>query len=127
MRSILCAAVLSVFGVGLTAAVVFAQDDDKPKYTIKEVMGKAHKGGADALVQRIIAGKGSDSEKKELVEYYTALGKNKPPKGEQKSWDDKTKALLDAAKEVQEGKDGGADKLKKAANCMECHKAHRGS
>jgi hypothetical protein len=127
MRRILCTAVVGVFGVALTAAVVSAAEDDKPKYTIKEVMGKAHKGGADSLAQRIIAGKGTDSEKKELVEYYTALGKNKPPKGEQKSWDDKTKALLDAAKEVQDGKDGGTDNLKKALNCMECHKAHRGS
>ncbi|HUG91241.1 MAG TPA: hypothetical protein VML55_10425 [Planctomycetaceae bacterium] len=126
MRFILCAAVVGVFAVGIAVAVPSAADDEKPKYSIKDVMGKAHKGGQDALVQRIIAGKGNDSEKKELVEYYTALGKNDPPKGEQKSWDDKTKALLDAAKEVQEGKDGGADNLKKAANCMACHKEHRG-
>ena len=125
MRGLLCGAVLGVFCVGAAAAVGPAQDDE-PKYKIKDVMNKAHKGGQDALVQRIIAGKGTDSEKKELVEYYTALGKNKPPKGEQKSWDEKTKALLDAAKEVQEGKEGGADNLKKAANCMACHRAHRG-
>ena len=54
------------------------------------------------------------------------MAANKPPKGEEESWKAKTGALLSAAKECAEGKEGAGDKLKAAANCMECHKAHKG-
>jgi hypothetical protein len=57
---------------------------------------------------------------------FTALAANKPPKGEEESWKEKTTALLTAAKDVAAGKDGAGDALGKAANCMECHKAHKG-
>jgi len=80
--------------------------------TIKIVMQKAHKGG---LLGKVLSGKATAEEKKELVNYYEAMVKLKPPQGEEAAWKEKTKALLAAAK----GEDTAA--LKKASNCGACH------
>ena len=105
--------------VGLLVALGdnLAQEKEKPKHTIKEVMKKAMKGG---LCAKVAGGKASDEEKKELVELFTSLTKNTPPKGEAASWKEKTSALLEAATKG----DGAA--LKTAANCMNCHTEHKG-
>jgi hypothetical protein len=100
-----------------------AAEDEKPKYTIKAVMKAAHKGG---LMKKVADGKASDGEKKQLVEFYVALAANKPPKGDEASWKEKTAALLAAAKDAEAGKDGAGAALTKAANCMGCHSAHKG-
>ncbi len=119
------------FGVAALAVVAFGgltmcgAADDKPKYDIETIMDKAHDKD-NGIYRKVVAGKASDAEKKELVELYTELGKNKPPKGDAKSWKDKTTALVAAAKEVADGKDAGVNDLKKAANCMACHKVHKG-
>lgn len=91
---------------------------DKDKVSIKTVMQKCMaKGG---LCGKVAAGEANAEEKKQLVEYFTALNKLSPPKGEEASWKEKTKALLEAAK----ADDTAA--LKKAANCMACHSEHKG-
>lgn len=111
-----------VAGILVTLALLFAvaQQNDagegKAKYKIAEVMKKAMKGG---LCAKVAGGKASDEEKKELVELFTALGQNTPPKGDAESWKAKTTALLEAAK----AGDGAA--LKKAANCGACHSVHK--
>jgi surface antigen len=97
--------------------------DKKPKFTISQVMKKAMKGG---LCGKVASGKASDDEKKELVELFTALSMNTPPKGEADDWKAKTGALVSAAKAAVENKDGATAALKKAANCAACHKLHKG-
>ena len=67
---------------------------DKAKYTIKEVMQEAHKSG---LVRKVAQGKAEKADKEKLVEYYTSLPQNKPPKGDAKEWKDQTEAMLAAA------------------------------
>lgn len=94
-----------------------AQDKKEPKYKISEVMKTAMKGG---LCAKVAKGDASDEEKKQLIELFTALSQNTPPKGEADSWKEKTGALLAAAK----ADDGKA--LKKAANCGACHSVHKG-
>jgi hypothetical protein len=117
------AALLAVAFAGMT---VFGAADDKPKYDIESIMEKAHD-KENGLYQKVLKGKASDAEKKELVELYAELAKNKAPKGDAKSWKQKTEALVAAAKEVADGKPAGVDDLKKAANCANCHKVHKGS
>jgi surface antigen len=90
---------------------------DKDKVSIKVVMQKAMKGG---LCTKVATGKANEDEKKQLVELFTAMSKNEPPKGDAESWKAKTKALVDAAKA------GDGDALKKAANCAACHSEHKG-
>ena len=119
---LLCSLAVSATVVALSGLLAGAADDEKPKYTIKEVMKKAHK---DGLLKKISEGGGTKADAEELLDLYKAMGKNKPPKGEKGSWEEKTKALVDAAQKVVDDKPGARDELKKAANCAECHKAHK--
>ena len=100
--------------------------DDAPKYTIKEVMKMAHQPQNNSLFARVNSGKASKEDKQKLVDYYTALAADVPTKGDADSWKEKTSALLEAAKDVQEGKEGAVKELKKAGECGPCHKAHKG-
>ena len=97
--------------------------DAKPKFTIKEVMKTAHKSG---LMKKAAEGKATEAELKTLIENYEALAANKPPKGDEAAWKEKTTALLAAAKDVAAGKEGAGAALMKAYNCMACHSAHKG-
>lgn len=119
MRKALVASVVIVCGWAVLTLSSGAQE----KVAIKEVMKVAMKGG---LCAKVAKGEASEEEKKKLAGLFAALHENKPPKGEQASWDAKTKALVDAANEVLAGKAGAGDKLKTAANCMACHSAHKG-
>jgi hypothetical protein len=109
---------LALAGLIFASVVMEANSEEKkPKYTIKQVMAKAMRGG---LCAKVASGKASDDEKATLVAMFVALGENKPPKGEADSWKDKTTALVDAAKA------GDGAKLKKAATCAACHSLHKG-
>jgi hypothetical protein len=114
-------ALLAAAFVGLT---VVGAADDKPKYDIETIMEKAHDED-NGILKKVVAGKADDKEKKTLLELYTELGKNKPPKGDAKSWKTKTSALVVAAKEVADGKEDGIAHLKKAASCKDCHSIHK--
>lgn len=99
-----------------------ASSSAEPKYKIEDVMKTAMKGG---LCKKCASGKASDDEKKELVELFTALSENKPPKGEAESWKAKTSTLVAAAKAVASGEKGAGKKLGAAANCKACHDVHK--
>ena len=99
--------------------------DEASKYTIKEVMKMAHQGD-NSLYKKVSSGKGSKEDKKKLVDLYTALAADTPTKGDADSWKDKTGALLDAAKAVEDDKNGAVKDLKKAADCKACHTVHKG-
>ena len=114
---------LSGVGAVLALGALLGAAQDKPK-DIKEVM-VAHK-GKDSLIEKIKAGKASDDDKKKLLSLYEALGAFKPPKGDDKSWKDKTEALVSAAKDLVDKKDGALDKLKTASDCKACHSVHKG-
>lgn len=130
MRKLLLGMV--VLGVAVGTAWTFSgaaqkEDDEKkkPKYTIKEVMKKAH-AAKDAILTKVKSDKATKEELKELLAMYQALEVNKPPMGEEKEWKERTKKLVDAANAaVKEEKDAKA-LLVKATNCMSCHKAHKG-
>lgn len=121
-RSLTVGAMLALFvaSVGLFATA----QDDKPKFTTKEVMKKAHDGNPK-LCAKVATGKASKEEKEELVVLYVALSKNKPAKGDAKSWEEKTKALVAAAKECVTDDKAGGPKLQKAVNCKGCHEVHK--
>ncbi len=98
--------------------------DKKPKYTISEIM-KAINKGDDNVCKRVAQGKASKEDFAKLVEYYEDLPLNKAPKGEQKSWEEKTAALVKAAKAVKAGEPDAVAKFKEAVNCKACHSAHK--
>jgi hypothetical protein len=117
LKFIMAPALILGLLVGLTA---LRAADDAPQYTIKEVMKMAHS-GQNSLAKKVASGKASKDDDKKLVELYTALAADKPPQGDADVWKEKTGALLDAAKAVEDGKDGAAKDLKKAMDCMGCH------
>ena len=121
MRKFLVAFVIVAFGWVVITVTGTAQE--KAKYTTKEVMQKAHKGG---LMKKVSEGKATDDEKKQLVAFYEALDANKPPKGDEAEWKVKTTAILAAARAAAEGDAATAAKLSAAVKCMECHQAHKG-
>jgi len=114
------AAALAAMGL-LTGALV---QEGKAAKDIKEVMA-AHK-GKESLVAKVTSGQGTDDENKKVLGLYEALATFKPPKGDEGSWKEKTSALVTAAKELVEKKEGAAAKLKTAANCKACHDVHKG-
>lgn len=129
MKRIACG--LSMLAV---AAVAGAAD-----LTIKDVMGKAHK-GAGALLPTLGKGLRSDSpsweeiqkQTKELVELGEALGKNDPPKGAKPSWEKFTKNYVQLAKDLQSAaekkntQDARSAHAKLVGSCKACHNAHKG-
>src|SRR5262245_6990410 len=121
MRKLLVVSIVVGFAWGASSVTTGGQDDKK--VTIKEVMQVAMKGG---LCKKVASGQATEEEKKKLAGLFAALHENKPPRGEQTSWDEKTKALVTAANDVLAGKAGAGDSLQKAANCMACHSAHKG-
>src|SRR5215469_8333462 len=106
--------------LGLVLGLVTVRADDKPKYTIKEIMDMAHKDSKDKTVlsiySKLLASKDADEQKKlgaQLVDLYTILGQNKPAKGDPDGWKKRVDAVVVAAKDVADGKDGSVDALKK--------------
>jgi hypothetical protein len=120
MRKLIVACAV-ILGGWLAVNVATSAEDEKPN--IKAVMKTCMKGG---LCKKVASGEATAEEKEKLVAQFTALSEAKPPKGEADSWKAKTAALLEAAKECAEGKEGAGEKLGKAANCMACHSAHKG-
>jgi hypothetical protein len=114
----------AILALGMIASVVAtrADDGDKPKHTIKEVMDLAHKKG---LYKKVIGGSASSEEKTQLADLYSDLTKDAPEKGSPESWKAKTDALASAAKDVAADKADAIAKLKTANNCGACHKAHK--
>ncbi len=110
--------------LGLAIGLAFVRADETPTLSIKQVMDKAHK-GKDSLFNKVKSGDASDADKKMLVELYTALAADHPKLNDDEDWKTRTEAMVAAAKDVEAGKDGGVDALKKAAACMGCHEMHK--
>ena len=116
-----CLMLAALVAVGGAIAVSQEKDGEVP---IKEVMKKAHT-GKPSLLAKVQSGKASDEEKKMLLELYTALSKNKPPKGDEDAFKKRTEAMVEAAQAAVDGKKEAGKLLKKAVNCKECHMNHK--
>lgn len=116
-------AILMLFPMFTIAGDKSQADDAKAaKYTTAEVMKKGFKQG---LAKTVTAGQATKEQKQQLLDLVEALPQNKPPRGTDESWQQKTEALIAAAKGVVDGDAGAADKLKKASNCAACHREHK--
>ena len=117
--------VAALFAVVTLGALRVTAEDAEKEVTIKDVMNKAMK-GKDSLVSQVAKGEGTKADAEKLVELFTALSQQEPPKGDAESWEAKTDALLAAAKACAAGEEGAPAKLGAAANCKACHTAHKG-
>jgi hypothetical protein len=131
--------VLGVMALVLTMSATGVAEDKKDKKdekvpTIKEIMQKGHK-GTDAFIGKIKSeakeGKWDEAKDhaKALALFGEYMGKNKPTKGDEKSWETLSKKYLESTKatlKAVEDKDAKAvEKALGTINCMECHKVHR--
>ena len=87
-----------------------------------QIMKKAHKA---PLLKKVLDGKGNANDLKQLVAFYDALGKHKPPKGNAASWKSLAGKLLASAKKVAGGDKKSIGALKTASNCKACHSKHK--
>lgn len=120
MKRLMVGAAVLTLAFVTTFGMTAAQEKGDTKISIKEVMKVCMKGG---LCKKVASGTATEEEKKKLVEMFEALAKAEPPKGDKKSWEEKTTALVKGAKDAQAGK--GGESLGKAANCAACHKEHK--
>jgi hypothetical protein len=127
MRLLIAVACVALAGVIIAAdGTTSSAQQDTPKYTIKDVMKKAHD-KKTGLLNKVKAENATDAEAKQLLEMYVALSQNKPPQGDADSWKKKTDALVEGAKLYVDGKkDDAVTKLNGASNCKGCHSMHRG-
>ena len=123
MRTVV-AGVCGALTLGLLTNSYEAGEKGKAKYTISEVMKKAHKKDV-GLLAKVSAGKGDKADAEKLLEMYTELAKNNPPKGGEESWKRFTTGLVAAAKVAVKGGEDAGEKLKKASNCTACHSVHK--
>jgi hypothetical protein len=115
---------VALTAAGLLASLTPIGAQDKPQFTVKEVMQALHKGD-DALSKKVSKGEGTPADFNKLVLYYTALPLNTAPKGDATSWKEKSTALLVAAQALETGKPGALDQYKAAVNCNACHSVHK--
>jgi len=121
--------VLTVLAGATAGLGLFAEADGaKPKHDIEAVMDIAHKAkkGTPTLWKKVVDGKASEAEQKQLLSLYEDLAQNKPPKGSEQDWKDRTGKMIAAARGVVEGKPGATKTLAKAVNCKACHDLHKG-
>jgi hypothetical protein len=121
---------------GLAVQFVVARADDKPPEKpdglsdINRIMKRAHltpqnRATRNNLDNKVLDGKATDAEKKELRDLYAALAKAKPPAGKLDDWKKRTDELLGALEAVYDGKENAKDRFIKARDCKGCHAAHR--
>ena len=108
-------ALVAFVGLGPAGAA-----DEKPKYTIVEVMREAHRSG---LVAKVVQGRADRAEKERLVALYEALSLNKPPRGDDADWQRRTGEILAAAKACLKDEKDAGPRLAKLVNCAGCHAA----
>jgi hypothetical protein len=125
-------AMMATYGMATTASMAGNAEDKVPD--ISTIMTKSFK-GKDSLKGSISADvkgeKWEDAQKlaKEWSDLGASLGKNKPPKGDAKSWEDLTKKFAESTKAISEAaekKDKSAiTKAMSTFDCKTCHSAHK--
>jgi cytochrome c556 len=125
-------AALGIVAVMATYGMAIPADEKTPD--IKTIMDKSFKNKDSYKATLTTDAKGEkweDAEKvsKEFAEMGVALTKNKPPKGDDKSWEMFSKKFAENTKAVHEAAEKKDAKALKTAlgafDCMGCHKAHR--
>ena len=132
LRACACAA-LGMVAVLFSYGVATPAEDKVPD--IGTIMSKSFKkdGYKSTITAAVKGEKWEDAQKlaKEWNDLGASIGKNKPPKGEDKAWAEQCTKFADTTKAIVDGaekKDSKAvTKAISSFNCMGCHKAHKGS
>lgn len=96
----------------------------KPGKSIEKIMEEGFK-GKESLASRISKGQGNAADFALMASLTAELKLNHAPRGDLKSWTEKTTALNLAAIDLVNGKAGAAVDFKSAVNCKACHSLHK--
>jgi cytochrome c556 len=120
------------------AIMVLSAGADNEKLTVKELMGKLHKGAKAPLARLKTALKAEtpnwkevQDSSKELVMLGAGLPKTEPPKGDKASFEKlatsyyETAKALDTAAKSENKAETQAALGKIGASCKTCHSAHK--
>jgi hypothetical protein len=112
----------------VTLTLSFAEE--KPKPTISKIMKQAflspyNRGSTNNLDNKLLQGRATEAEKKELLELLTTLSQSTPPKGNLDDWKKRTTEFVAATKALIAGEEMAKERFVKARNCKECHLQHR--
>lgn len=102
-------------------AEVNVEEAPPEELTIKEIMRQTMTKG---LCQKVIKKKATQEEQQELVRLFTKLAELDPEIGDADNWQDRCDELVKYSTEISLGEESHKN-LKKAANCIDCHKEHR--
>lgn len=120
------------------AVLIIAARADDPTPSIKEIMGKLHK-GANAPLAKLKRALKSDTpdwkDVEDLTKDFVSLGadlaKNKPPKGDNSAFKKRADAYyeyakaLDAAAKAEDKAKAQSALNKIGGSCKACHSAHK--
>ena len=123
---------------GILAVLIISAGADDATPSIKEVMGKLHKGTSSPLAKLKTALKADTPDwkavqnlSKDFVTLGACLAENKPPRGDESAYEQLAKAYYENAKSLDaaakaEDKAGAQAALNKiGASCKTCHAAHK--
>jgi len=120
------ALVAGAFALGMVGFVGFNASAFAPKAaSIKEVMKASFAKGGDMLLAKATGKEATAEDKEKFLECVKNLTEAKPPKGSEESWKKKTDAIVKAATNLKEGKEGANKEVRKATNCKACHDEHK--
>lgn len=117
----------AAFLLGLAGALanIRAAEFDESRRVVVAAMRRVFR-GPDALIEKAAAGEAGETEKQKLLKVLTGMAAVPCAHGDAASWKAKTEALVAAAQDLVEGKEGARERLRAASACKACHLAHRG-
>jgi hypothetical protein len=116
---------------GTALGTALAQEEStelKPaaEMTIAEIMKEAHK-APSRLLKKVADTKNeaSGADKQRLLDLYKSMAAQDPPQGDKADWKERNDLLIASVEGVIKGEEGAKSQLKKASNCVKCHKEHK--
>jgi hypothetical protein len=119
------AAAALILGLAGALSVIRAAEFDESRRVVIAAMRRVFR-GPDALIEKAAAGDAGETEKHKLLKVLTGMAAVPAAHGDAASWKARTEALVAAAQDLVDGKEGARDRLRAASACKACHLAHRG-
>ena len=100
-----------ILGLAVALPVVRAADMDDSRQVVIAAMRRVFT-GPNALIGRAAAGEAGETEKQRLLKVLTGMAAVLPAHGDAASWKARTEALVAAAQDLVDGKEGARDRLR---------------
>ena len=118
--------IITTLLIGIFCLSIFAVHADENHEIIEKVMKEGLKGD-DSPLAKVLDGKASKKETKDLAKLTATMKVTKAPAGDQGDYDKLVEELIAAMNAVAEGETStdALDRLDNASNCKACHSDHK--